>query len=46
MDKLKSLGVPTQQVVLADGKHGCWMRAPWQEQCLEAVDMFFKTYLK
>lgn len=46
MDKLKSLGVPTQQVVLADGKHGCWMRAPWQEQCLEAVAAFFKTYLK
>ncbi|EDY18609.1 Alpha/beta hydrolase fold-3 domain protein [Chthoniobacter flavus Ellin428] len=46
MDKLKSLGVPTQQVVLADGKHGCWMRAPWQEQCLEAVDTFFKSYLK
>jgi acetyl esterase/lipase len=46
MDKLKALGVPTQQVILADGKHGCWMRAPWQEQCLEAVDTFFKSYLK
>jgi acetyl esterase/lipase len=46
MEKLKALGVPTQQVVLADAKHGCWMKAPWQEQCLEAVDTFFKTYLK
>ncbi len=46
MDKLKALGVPTQQVILADGKHGCWMRAPWQEQCLDAVDTFFKSYLK
>jgi len=46
MDKLKSLGVPTQQVVLTDGKHGCWMQVPWQEQCLEAVDTFFKSYLK
>ncbi|MDR3401155.1 MAG: alpha/beta hydrolase [Chthoniobacter sp.] len=46
MDKLKSLGVPTQQVVLADGKHGCWMKPPWQEQCLDAVDTFFKSYLK
>jgi acetyl esterase/lipase len=46
MDKLKSLGVPTQQIVLADAKHGCWLHAPWQEQCIEAVDTFFKTYLK
>jgi dipeptidyl aminopeptidase/acylaminoacyl peptidase len=46
MEKLKSLGVPTQQVVLPEGKHGCWMKAPWQEQCLEAVDAFFKSYLK
>ncbi|MEP6669148.1 MAG: alpha/beta hydrolase [Chthoniobacter sp.] len=46
MDKLKSLGVPTQQVLIPDGKHGCWMKAPGQEQCLEAVDTFFKSYLK
>ena len=46
MERLKELGVPTQQVVLPDGKHGCWMRTPWQEQCLEAVDTFFKSYLK
>jgi acetyl esterase/lipase len=46
MDKLKSLGVPTQQVVLDGGKHGCWMNAPWQAQCIEAVDNFYKSWLK
>jgi acetyl esterase/lipase len=46
MEKLKSLGVPTQQVVLDGGKHGCWMKAPWQEQCIDAVDTFYKSYLK
>jgi gluconolactonase len=46
MEKLKALGVPTQQVVLQDGKHGCWMQAPWQAQCLDAVDAFFKTHLR
>lgn len=46
MDKLKALGVPTQQIILADAKHGCWLRAPWQEQCLQAVDAFFQSHLK
>ena len=45
-EKLKSLDVPTQQVILADGKHGCWMKSPWQEPCLDAVDSFFKAHLK
>jgi acetyl esterase/lipase len=46
MEKLKSLGVPTQQVIVDGGKHGCWMQPPWQEQCLNAVDTFFKANLK
>jgi pectinesterase len=46
MEKLKSLGVPTKQVVLADAKHGCCMQHPWFEQCVDAVDAWFKTYLK
>ena len=46
MEKLKALGVPARQVVLKDGKHGCWMLPPWQEQCIEAVDTFFKEHLK
>lgn len=46
MEKLGTLGVPAQQVILPDGKHGCWMKSPWQEQCLEAVDKFFKQHLK
>jgi acetyl esterase/lipase len=46
MEKLNSLGVPTQQVIADGGKHGCWMQAPWQQQCLDAVDTFYKTYLK
>ena len=46
MKQLQALGVPTQQVILADGKHGCWMQAPWQQQCIDAVDTFFKAHLK
>jgi acetyl esterase/lipase len=46
MEKLKSLGVPTRQVVLKDAKHGCWMQRPWFEQCVDAVDAWFKTHLK
>jgi gluconolactonase len=44
--KLKSLGVPTQQVILKDAKHGCWMQRPWFEQCVEAVDAWFKVSLQ
>lgn len=44
--KLRSLGVPTQQVVLKDAKHGCWMQRPWFEQCVSAVDTWFQTHLK
>jgi gluconolactonase len=46
MEKLKSLGVPTEQVILKDAKHGCWMQRPWFEQCVDAVDAWFKTQLK
>jgi acetyl esterase/lipase len=46
MEKLKSLGVPTKQVILKDARHGCWMQRPWFEQCVDAVDAWFKTYLK
>jgi acetyl esterase/lipase len=46
MEKLKSLGVPTKQVILKDAKHGCWMQRPWFEQCVDAVDAWFKTSLK
>lgn len=46
MEKLKSLGVPTKQVVLKDAKHGCWMQRPWFEQCVDAVDAWFKEHLK
>ncbi|HEY3900092.1 MAG TPA: alpha/beta hydrolase [Chthoniobacter sp.] len=46
MNKLKSLGVPTQQVIIDGGKHGCWLKAPWQEQCVGAVDTFYQSYLK
>jgi len=41
MEKLKSLGVPTKQVVLKDAKHGCWLQRPWFEQCVDAVDAWF-----
>lgn len=46
MEKLKSLGVPTKQVVLKDAKHGCWMHKPWDAQCVEAVDAWFREHLR
>ncbi len=46
LEKLKSLGVPTKQVVLKDAKHGCWLVRPTFEQCVDAVDAWFKEYLK
>ncbi len=45
MEKLKSLGVPTKQVVLKDAKHGCWMQQPWHTQCVDAVDAWFREHL-
>ncbi|QIF02247.1 alpha/beta hydrolase [Roseimicrobium sp. ORNL1] len=46
MAKLKELGVPTNQVIVKDAKHGCWMQKPWHEQCVDAVDAWFKEHLK
>lgn len=46
LEKLKSLGVATEQVVLKDAKHGCWMQRPWFEQCVDAVDAWFRAHLK
>jgi acetyl esterase/lipase len=45
LEKLKSLGVPTKQAVLKGAKHGCWLQRPWFEQCVEAVDAWFKEHL-
>ena len=44
LDKLKSLGVPTKQTILKDAKHGCWMQKPWFEQCVTAVDAWFREH--
>lgn len=46
MKVLESLGVPSKQVVLKDAKHGCWMQRPWFEQCVDAVDTWFRLHLK
>jgi acetyl esterase/lipase len=46
IEKLKSLGVPTKQAVLKDAKHGCWLVRPTFGQCVDAVDAWFKEYLK
>ena len=46
IDKLQSLGVPTKQTLLKDAKHGCWMQKPWFEQCVAAVDAWFREHLK
>ena len=46
MEKLKSLGVDSQRLILPDAKHGCWMQQPWFAQCIDAVDVFFKKQLK
>lgn len=44
--KLKALGIPTKQTILKDAKHGCWMQKPWFEQCVAAVDEWFRAHLK
>lgn len=46
LDRLRQLKVPAEQVILAGGKHGCWMQMPWYEQCLGAVDAFFQKHLR
>ncbi|MFO1439223.1 MAG: alpha/beta hydrolase [Verrucomicrobiaceae bacterium] len=46
IEKLQSLGVPTKQTLLKDAKHGCWMQKPWFDQCVTAVDGWFKEHLK
>ena len=46
MAKLKGLSVTTKQVVLKDAKHGCWMQRPWFEQCVDAVDAWFREHMK
>ncbi len=46
IEKLKSLGVATKQVVLKDAKHGCWMQRAWFEQCVDATDAWFREHLK
>ncbi len=46
IEKLQSLGVPTKQTLLKDAKHGCWMQKPWFDQCVAAVDAWFKEHLK
>ena len=46
LEKLKSLGVATDRVIIKGGKHGCWMQHPWFEQCVNAVDAFFQQQLK
>jgi acetyl esterase/lipase len=43
--KLQALGVATDRVILQEGKHGCWMQHPWFEQCVGAVDTFFRRHL-
>ena len=44
--KLQALGVPTQQTILKNAKHGCWMQEPWFELCVAAADAWFREYLK
>ena len=46
MEKLKDLVVPNKQVILKEAKHGCLMQRPWFEQCVVAVDAWFKELLK
>lgn len=46
IEKLQSLGVATKQTLLKGAKHGCWMQKPWFDQCVSAVDAWFKEYLK
>jgi hypothetical protein len=38
--------VPTKQIVLKGAKHGCWLQPTFFEQCVDAVDAWFKEHLK
>jgi acetyl esterase/lipase len=46
MERLKSLGIPTKQVILKNARHGCWMQRPWFDQCVDSVDAWFRLHLK
>lgn len=46
IEKLKQLGVWSEQKVYADGKHGCWMQPKWFGQMVDDMDAFFKAQLK
>jgi gluconolactonase len=43
--QLQALGVSTERVILPDAKHGCWMQAPGEKLCVDAVDAFFRRHL-
>ena len=46
MEKLKAVGVWTDQKVYQNGKHGCWNRNPWFEKMVEDMDLFFQANMK
>ncbi len=43
MEKLKSVGVWTDQKVYQNGKHGCWNRNPWFERMVADMAAFFQA---
>jgi acetyl esterase/lipase len=45
LEKLKSLGVPTKQIIFPDAKHGCWLQRPTFEQCVDATGAWFKEHM-
>ncbi|MEQ8786291.1 MAG: SMP-30/gluconolactonase/LRE family protein [Pirellulaceae bacterium] len=44
-EKAKSLGVPSDVKVYADGKHGCWNQLPWINDMVADMDVFFREQL-
>ncbi len=46
IEKLKSLGVWTEQKIYPKGKHGCWMQPAYFTTMVDDMDAFFQAHLK
>ncbi|HEX4130905.1 MAG TPA: SMP-30/gluconolactonase/LRE family protein [Pirellulales bacterium] len=46
IEKLKSLGVWTEQKVYPGGKHGCWNQPAYLPTMVDDIDAFFQQHMK
>ncbi|HWA98409.1 MAG TPA: SMP-30/gluconolactonase/LRE family protein [Pirellulales bacterium] len=46
IEKLKSLGVWTEQKIYPGGKHGCWMQPSYFGTMVNDIDAFFQQHMK